>query len=171
MIKPTELRDHVIQPTLSRMAYYYKGISSPAAVNLLIGTAVHESTIGNETYLRQRGDGPAKGIYQIERATEQSIFNDHLKFAGGDRQNMVQELAIHRANGVAGGSTLDLCGNLPYQTAIARLIYWYREFTWPSDPTDVEALGMIWKRCYNTHLGKGTVEQFVEHFPREVLDT
>ena len=169
MIKPTELRDHVIRPTLDRMAYYYTGINSPAAVNLLIGTAVHESTIDKYTYLHQRG-GPAMGIYQIERATEQSVYIDHLRFAGPERSEAVQNLATHRANNVVGGSALDLCANLIYQTAIARLIYWYREFTWSRDPTGVEALGILWKLVYNTHLGAGTVEQFVDHYPMEVLD-
>lgn len=168
MIKPTELRDQVIRPTLQLLSQQYKGIDSLAATYLLVGTAVHESTIGNQTYLRQRG-GPAMGIYQIEKTTEQDIWINHLRFRPASA-TMIQKLAAHRANGVAGGNDLDLCANLPYQTAIARLKYWVSKFTWPDDPTNVEALGMIWKRCYNTHLGKGTVEEYVEHFPREVLE-
>lgn len=169
MINPTDLRDQIIRPTLLLMSSQYAGINSPAAVNLLVGTAVHESTIGHQTYLRQRGDGPAMGIYQIERATEQSIWIDHLRFRPMHAE-MVQKFAAVRTNGVAGGSSLDLTGNLPYQTAIARLKYYVCKFTWPDDPNDVHSLGVIWKQCYNTHLGAGHVDQFVEAFPREVLD-
>ena len=171
MINPKDLRDHAIIPTLDLMSQLYPGINSPFAVNLMLGTASQESTIGHKTYLKQRGGGPGSGIYQIEPATEQSIWIDHLRFTTSARRAMIQGFATGRASAASsGGSQLDLCANLIYQTAIARLKYWYRNFTWPDDPNDIAALGQIWDTHYNGNPDHGTVEQFVVHFPLGVLD-
>ena len=68
MISPQDLKTYVIEPALQELNNLLPGAYRPAAVNLLIGTAVHESTVGGETRLHQLGGGPARGIYQIEPA-------------------------------------------------------------------------------------------------------
>ena len=57
-----DLREDVVRPVLKVMDKW-----SEAAENLVLGTAAKESAMGQD--LRQRGGGPALGIYQMEPAT------------------------------------------------------------------------------------------------------
>ena len=36
------------------------------------------------------------------------------------------------------------------------------------EPDDIEGLGKTWKRVYNTHLGKGKVDEFVSNYYKYV---
>ena len=116
-----------IGPTLRRLKLY-----SPAAEMLLLGTAIAESTVGGETYLRQIR-GPALGIYQIEPATHDDIWRNFLAHRSKLRARVrhVMCLAAEREG--------QLIWNLAYATAIARLVYYRRPD--PLPPTgDIEAI-------------------------------
>ena len=63
-----------------------------------------------------------------------------------------------------------MIGNLYYAAAMARVHYLRRPEALPP-AGDVEALGQYWKNFYNTFLGKGTVEEFVENYHRHVGDS
>ena len=152
----------MIEPTLIKMNEVIGGAMNPAAVNLLIGTAAHESTVGGHTRLHQIG-GPARGIYQIEPDTRADIDENYLAFRETLRDFVLGTIPSDS------DPDAQLATNLEYATVIARLVYWRRTFTWPDDPADLDALGDIWKQHYNTALGAGTAEQFIEHFPQEVL--
>ena len=77
MIDAHDLKHLVIIPTLDAMEPLWgPGINREAAVNLLLGTVFQESVIGNVTYLKQRGGGPALGIYQNEPAKEEDIWEN-----------------------------------------------------------------------------------------------
>ena len=52
-------------------------------------------------------------------------------------------------------------GSIPLQVAFCRLKYRRDKYALPSCG-DLEAQGKYWKRVYNTHKGKGTVEHFME---------
>ena len=67
-----QLRREVLRPTLR-----YLELWSPAAENLVIGTAAHES--GGCRYLTQIG-GPALGLYQIEPATHDDLWTNFLAY-------------------------------------------------------------------------------------------
>src|SRR3546814_2659167 len=82
MSDPRDLLRHVIRPTLERIGLY-----SPAAANLLLGTALTESTIGGATCLVQRG-GPALGVYQIEPATHRVCWQNFLVYRDGLRSKI-----------------------------------------------------------------------------------
>ena len=152
MIDPQQFRARVIRPTLD-----YLGMWSPAAENLLIGTALVES---NLSALVQAGGGPALGVYQIEPATHDDVLVNFL----GHREPLdrcVRELA----GGIPPGAlaTEQLVVNLGYATAIARLIYYRRPEPLP-DASDAEALGLYWKQHYNTPLGAGDPAEFVRRY-------
>ena len=129
MIDAKDLKYYVIQPVLSAMEPLWPGASNPAAVNLLLGTAFQESNVGGVTHLRQIGGGPGLGIYQIETATHDDIWETYLgtrpekaSFVRGlASQNMREDRPFHD----------DLISNLRYQTVIARIKYWRRKFNWP----------------------------------------
>lgn len=150
-----QLRQWVVEPALDAIE-----LNSAAAVNLLIGTVFQESRGGY--YLKQLGAGPALGIYQIEPATHDDVWTSYLNYRASLRtkvENLLSPESKHQ----------QLISNLSYATAIARLIYYRVPQALPADPNDVQALAEYWKQHYNTPLGAGTVAEFVENFPSEVL--
>ncbi len=145
-------RDLVIKPTLARLGAKF---ATDAAVNLLIGTALHES--GGLRWLRQLA-GPAQGIYQVEPATLRDVFANYLRY----RPVLRARVALFAA---PGRREPQLVTNLAYATVIARIIYWRAPEPLP-DADDIDGLGKYWKRVYNSKAGKGEAEDFAAAFRR-----
>jgi len=127
---------------------------SDAAVELLMLTAATESHLG--TYLKQVGNGPAQGIFQMEPDTEADILQNYVAF----RHRLKFEV-----DGFTTGHGKDLRDNLAYQIIMARIHYMRVPESLP-EATDVEGLARYWKKYYNTHLGKGVVEEAVANYQR-----
>lgn len=130
---------------------------SDAAVNLLLGTAAQESAFG--TYLRQRGGGPALGVFQMEPDTARDIWTNYIYFR--------MELAdlIWHTTGEAGHSDRALESNIAYQVVMARLHYRRESEPLPA-ADDIEGMARYWKRHYNTMQGKGTEVEFVKNYQK-----
>lgn len=143
-----QLRELIIEPTLKEIGLY-----SEQAVKLLLGTAAQESHMGK--YIMQVGGGPAMGIYQMEPATHDDIWDNYLKYKG--------ELAekIGRLSPECEAS--DMIHNLKYATAMARLQY----YRFPESlPDSQEGMAALWKKRYNTPLGAGTEQEFLHNYER-----
>jgi hypothetical protein len=128
---------------------------SPAAEDLLMGTCAQETRLGSDRM--QIGGGPGRGIFSMELDTETDIWRNYLAFRT-DLQRRIQEIA-----GVTGPGQLGcaLEYNLAYQVLMARIQY----LRFPDElPTDLEAMAALWKRRFNTASGKGTTEEFIQHF-------
>jgi len=139
----------IVRPVLTHLKLW-----SPQAENLLLGTAAHESKMG--TNLVQQG-GPALGIFQMEPATHDDCWNNYLAYRN-DLAAKAVELCAHKME-----RREQLVWNLYYATAMCRLQY--NRFKEPlREADDVGALARYWKRYWNTDQGKGTVEQFMEHY-------
>ena len=159
MIDFNQFKEHVVIPTLK---YLDAGSGIPysdEAVDLLMLTAGHESKGGK--FLRQvgmEGDKGAFGVYQMELATHNDIWDNFLKYKKGD-------LPYFIANTVGAESTTadSLIVNLSYATAMARLHYWRVPEALPSkdDTRYLPLLGEYAKKYYNTHLGKATASKYV----------
>jgi hypothetical protein len=132
----------------------------PAAVRLLAGTAAVESGFG--TFLRQKGDGPALGAFQMEPATEKDIWENYLAY----RQSLA--LFVASVSMVDGPDASHLQLNLIYQILMAR-IHYLRVTTPIPTASDPAVLGQYWKDHYNTRLGKGHVAHFVTAWDRYKL--
>lgn len=152
-IDHSDFRELVVRPVLERMDRHVSGMNSPAAVELLIGTAAHESLMGR--WLRQH-PGPARGVYQIEPAT----FFDLMSWL--DARRNIREAVMEWASPVV-IPTMQISGNLFFATAVARANYWRKPFKMP-DSTDAKVLAGIWKKYWNTYLGAGTEDQFIKHY-------
>lgn len=152
----SHLRDYVIKPILIYLGNKYY---SESAVNLLLGTAAVESNLGK--YLHQI-NGPALGIYQIEPNTYYDIRKNYLHYHYELRYK-INQLLITIFN-----RKKNLVFNLAYATAIARICY-YRFAESLPNYDDVEGLANYWKKYYNTKLGKGTVEKFIDNYNELVL--
>lgn len=155
-INKDQLRTLIIRPTLE-----YLGLWSEAAENLLMGTAAQESQLG--TYIHQLGKGPALGIYQCEPATQRDIWENYL----------AHNTILHsKVSGLAAPVFLNskdnqIVWNLAYATAICRVHYLRVPHPLPS-ADDVPGLAAYWKKYYNSILGAGTEEEFINNYNKYV---
>lgn len=159
MIDPNDFMTHVIVPTLHRLRTADERLSSLAAAQLLLGTAIMESRL---TYLAQRGGGPAQGFFQIEPATLNDTYRRYLYENRPDLKRVVDGLVLP-------GMTLDtqLAGNAHFGCAIARVKFWMSPLPMP-EADDIDGLGAYWKEIYNTHLGAGTGPEWALNYRRYV---
>lgn len=156
MIDIHQLRTAVIRPVINRM-----GMGGAAAERLLVGTALAESLIGGTTYLRQRGGGPARGIYQIEPATARDVLFRYLA-ARPDLYDRAERGLLRMLPGpliTDEALAFLLTTDLALGTAVARLKYWMDPAMLPG-ADDLTGLGALWKRVYNTAAGAGDADEF-----------
>lgn len=143
------LRDQVIRPVLVTL-----GLWSEAAEDLVLGTAAQESGL---RFLRQLGGGPALGLYQMEPATHDDIWENFLRF----RTGLAAAVAMFRSPSVP--DRLQLTGNLLYATAMCRIHYYRVPAPLPSQG-DVAGYAAYWKAHYNTAAGAGTEAEFARNY-------
>jgi hypothetical protein len=166
MISHHHLLQVVIRPALRYLDAVARVPATPAAAALMLGTALAES---RGIYLRQLGDGPALGLWQVEPATEADVWENWLKY------RPVLQRAVRDVCGLSGAGSetlalrqLSLAANLHYSCIIARLVYYRAPEALPrvdaplSDVAD--AYAAYWKRHYNTHRGKGDPDAVVGYF-------
>lgn len=120
-------------------------LATPVAVNLLLGTAAQESSLGR--YLRQI-HGPAVGAFQMEPAT--------FEWLQAKYEDKYPE--------ILGRSAQDMEWDLRLAIIMARLRYRAIPLALPAG--DIATLAAYWKRHYNTPLGAGTVEEFEANYRR-----
>jgi len=144
----TIFRDKVIRPTLLDL-----GLHSAAAVNLLLGTALHES--GVLRYHHQDG-GPAMGLFQMEPNTLQDLFDNYLSFHDG----RLAQLERYSEKGLSVDNAHNLY-NARYATAACRLQYYRQPAALPS-ADDMEGLAAYYKKYWNSSAGKATAQDFID---------
>ncbi len=160
-----EFHDYVIVPTLDQI-----NLNQPGASFLLLGTALVESDL---SHLRQIGEGPALGLYQMEPATYDDLWlwlteytRDH------ELARDISRLAAQWPHGAT-----QLMANTAYATAMARCLYRRRPEPLPYPSTDLNAHALYWKTHYKTFQPEQThryvreqLERFVARFPVELLN-
>jgi len=129
-IAATDLILHAIRPTLEYLDMY-----SPAAEQLLLGTAAQESGLDPFCH-SSRGIG----IYQITPLQHRSIWDGYLAFIP-DLASKVRGLASQRL--FLQKPDQELAVNLSYSTAIAWIIYLQSELQLPA-ADDAEGLSLYW---------------------------
>src|SRR3990167_5983957 len=141
------LRDCVVKPVLLE-----NDLHSEAAEQLLLGTAAHESLGGH--YLKQQGNGPALGIYQMEKATLLDMWDNWLRF----NHELRERLQLARPDPER------LMWDLRYATLWARLNYLRVKEPLPLAGDD-RGLANYWFR-YWCRGCKGTVSQWMADWQR-----
>jgi len=149
-----DLREVVIRPTLKKLNLW-----SESAENLLLGTAAQESQMGK--YLRQI-NGPALGIFQMEPSDHNDIWSNYLMYRG-ELMSAILKLTVPNMM-----RTEQLGWNLRYAAAMCRIHYLRVPEPLPN-ADDTAGLACYWKNHYNTHLGKGTVEEWVKSYTAMVV--
>ena len=161
MFEPVQFREYIRLVLisfgeLSEEPWVY----SEDAVELLMLTAAQESHLGR--YLKQI-QGPARGVFQIEPSTMADLIRNYLMYRDklGD--------ALKRVHGDGLETEIHLTGNLAFQIVVARLIY--RRVPEPlPNRLDVTEMAEYWKKYWNTHLGKGTVQEAVDNYYKYVVN-
>ncbi len=152
-MNPKQLRELIIRPTLHTLNAW-----SPAAEDLLMGTAAQESHCGR--YIRQVGCSGmvgAFGVWQMELATARDIYDNYLRY------KPELKVAVEKLRGAGQSITDALTSNLAYACALARIHY----LRVPGAiPTDLAGQAAYWKQYYNTKHGKGTVAEYLDNWTR-----
>ena len=131
----TQLRQMVIKPALEKL-----GLWSTAAEELVLDTAIVESSL---IYIRQHGDGPALGLWQVEPATHGDLYANYLSY----RQELGSRLMELRTPALSMGE--NLATNLMYGAAVCRLCYYRQPEALPV-AGDIKGQAAFWKQHYNT---------------------
>ncbi len=132
-----------------------------ASEQLVLGTGIQESLL---KYRQQLGDGPARGLFQMEPATHDDCWNNYLAYRSSLADKVKQTLDTGQQP-VA--ETMKI--NDRYAAAMCRIRYIRVPAALP-EPNDIEEMANYWKQHYNTPLGAGTPEEFLKKWPQYVND-
>lgn len=145
MLDLNQMRDDVIKPALEMVDLY-----SPEAADLILFTGVQESRY---KYVRQLGQGPARSFWQIEPKTMYGHYQNWINFRPelGELIRKIEPVPNENA----------LTWNMGFAVVMARLKYRRSKLPLPQ-LGDGGGMAHIWKEVYNTCLGKGTTEEFVD---------
>lgn len=144
-----------------REALEHLGLWSQVAENLVLGTAAHESM--GFRYREQQG-GPALSFWQVEPDTLDDLYENFLRY----RPQLKAKLDTMLLPELGDRLEDQLRSNDKYAAAVCRLLYYRQPDRLPQDPEDVQAMAALWKKVYNTPLGKGTVAKFADDYNRYV---
>lgn len=144
-IDKKQLVQYVIEPTLQQLNLY-----SRQAALLLLGTAEIESQCG--IFIHQIR-GPALGIYQMEPATHDDIWENFIKNKNSLKSKPLISQCIQDQN--------RLVYDLQYATMMTRLHYLRVSESLPLTP---EGMARYHKQFYNTPAGKTDVNKSIEIF-------
>ena len=132
-----------------------------ASEELLLGTAIQESLL---EFRRQLGGGPARGLFQMEPATHDDCWENYLNF----RRSLAEKVKSTLEPGEEPvAETLET--NDRYAAAMCRVRYLRVPAAMPI-AGDIEGMANYWKQHYNTPLGAGRPEEFIEKWPEYVDD-
>ena len=136
------------------------GLCSPAADDLVLGTGAQES---HYQFVRQLGGGPALGYWQMEPATHDDCWESYLRYPV--RYNLATKIKslLNGDPPVANA----MVTNPHYAAAMCRIRYLRVHEPLPNYG-DVHAYAAYWKQFYNTPLGAGTIQEFIDNWNRYV---
>ena len=127
------------------------------AENLILGTAAQESAYGK--YTVQIGGGPARGKFQMEKATHDDIWKNFLKY-----KPRLAKLVLS-ISGLTEPYFNSLEKNDIYACAMCRVHYFRVK---EPIPTTINGYAYYWKQFYNTPEGKGTISEFINNYIKYV---
>jgi hypothetical protein len=157
-IEPEHLRELITEVLDESDRFSGMNFNTPNAVELLMLTAAQESHLGR--YLRQVR-GPALGIFQMEPATMEDLFNNYIVF-----NDAIHDIHQYYTQGMHEGNFVQRAkGDLVFQIIMARINYYRKPGALP-EPSDEYAMARYYKRHWNTVLGAATVEEAVKNYRR-----
>jgi hypothetical protein len=150
----TQVKTLVVIPMLTTLGNALHAMDVPAAIPLIVGTGLVESSY---EYLTQYPTGPAAGFWQMEfgqaTTTYEDCFTNFLNFSA-NAGLLSAILSLAGANSQPPGSLM--CTNLLFASAMARVKYWRSPLPLPA-ATDAAGLAAYHKSVYNTAEGAADV--------------
>lgn len=147
---------NAIRPALNTL-----GKGGLATEQLILGTGIQESRL---VHRQQLGGGPALGLFQMEPATHDDCWENYLSYRG-DLADKVKRTLDAGQQPIADTMKVNDC----YAAAMCRVRYLRVSAPLP-DQNDITAVANYWKQHYNTPLGAGTPEEFLEKWSQYVTD-
>lgn len=152
MIKTDDLKYFVVRPALESI-----GMWSLSAENLVLGTIAQESHMG---FWLKQNKGIAFGVCQMESATYDDIWTRYLTL-----KPKIKQKVMRSCNFKEEPVPETMISDLKFAVIMCRLKYWMTPAELPHED-DLQSLAEYWKEYYNTPLGKGSVEEFVQNYKR-----
>lgn len=154
MLDVKQMRHYLVKPSLDAM-----GLWSQAAEDLVVGTMVQESVIGDgkTQYIHQLGNGPALGLFQMEPATHDWLMGEFL-LRYPVLHNSVRKWTLT-------GDAEEMIWNHRYACIMCRIRYYAVPAALPP-AGDIMAYANYWKKWYNTPAGAGTPMEFATKYQR-----
>lgn len=151
----SDIHGKIIAPALIEI-----GAFSTAAEQLVMATGMAESLYKHDRQIARYENGqpvygPALGFWQMEPATHNDIWRNYLGFTR--RQGLVD--GLRRLSKRVDPEALVLSPQ--YAAAMCRIHYLRVPAPLPQ-AGDWRGMAEYWKRYYNTPLGKGTVDGFLQ---------
>jgi hypothetical protein len=139
---------------IAEYALYKIDSYSDDSLAMVVRTGMAES---GYRALKGYGEGnPAIGFWQIEPATMNDMIDNYIAYRSHYKKNLIS-LGMNFEQ----DTIMSVMSNMAVQAALCRLHYRRDKNPIPSWD-DLEAQASYWKRVYNSHLGRGTVEHFME---------
>ncbi|QCE32965.1 hypothetical protein FAI41_04775 [Acetobacteraceae bacterium] len=148
-----QFKNLVIRPALEKIE-----LSGDNAVNLLLGTALAESGL---TYLQQIDSGPALGLFQMESATHDDIWENYLKF----HPELLKK--VQMITNIEKGDASLMISNLTYAVILCRLCYLRAKDPLPAE-NDAISMAVYHKVHYNTQNGKADAKRNIPLFQEAI---
>lgn len=142
-----QFTDQVIRPVLKEI-----GMWSQEAEDLLLGTALNESA--DLSRITQFNNGPARGYFQMEMAT----YEDLMQQLPQRRKDKILEF---KAPVLSAEDNLKM--NAAFMVVVARMQY--ARFP-EAIPKTLDGQARYWKKYWNTDLGAGKPQDFIDAFNR-----
>jgi hypothetical protein len=127
------------------------GMYSPEASEMVYKTGLAETGYRHLEQIK----GPAIGFFQVEPATMRDTWDNYIAYRQ-DLKNKLWALGYDESNDVQ-----RVMGSIILQVVFCRLKYRRSPKALPKCG-DLEGQAKYWKSIYNSELGKGTVEHFME---------
>lgn len=157
-MRPSTLLTAFIRPTLKHLAIKEPSIDSPAARQIMLAIAGQESACGR--YFAQLGDGPARGIWQVEPATHRDLQNNYLKYRLAFWQHLNKLLPDVVLTDPLLSCQLYSCG-------VARLCLYRQPDPMPA-LGDKNGMWQLYKKYFNSHLGAATKAEWDHNWEKYV---
>lgn len=150
MINNEQLREQIILPALSKLNQY-----SADAVELLVFTCAVESNGG--TYVKQV-KGPALGIYQMEPATYNDLWQNFVR-----KRADLSTILGAQFNCFHMPPEDRMIYDLQFATVMARIFYLRAPGSIPKKD-DLDGIWNYYKKFWNTELGKAKKDQCIKAY-------
>lgn len=155
-VDPNQVLTEIVAPTLDLLGLDHAPAQRAAIVELIMGTGLQETGF---RYVAQLDRGPARGPFQMERATYDDIWKNFLP----TRAPLASVLRSLRAGAI--DTFGQLAGNWYYAVAMTRVFYLRVAAPLPATG-DLDAQATYYKAHYNTAAGAATVEEYLANYLR-----